>query len=108
MTKFLYHYINEVKDNLATETNIAPLADIFSTNSPIIERMAIELDIAENGKEAIILRELNNYYCFYSSTIEDAVMEVKPYGYSQQDVEDVYNKNYTQRRKEIHDYCYGI
>jgi hypothetical protein len=53
---------------------------------------AIEQDIAENGKEGIIKRELYNHECFYTGDIEDAVSYVATYGFTAQDVVEVYQK----------------
>ncbi len=40
---------------------------------------AIKQDIEENGLTAIVLRELNNYECFYTGDIEDAVDALADY-----------------------------
>jgi len=63
---------------------ITELDEIFLT--------AIKEDEAENGKDAIILRELHNYECFYVGDIEEAVRAVGVYGYSEEDVETIFKK----------------
>lgn len=51
-------------------------------------------DIAENGKEKIIERELHNHECFYTGDITDAVDKVKNYGYTYDDVLKIYREKY--------------
>lgn len=53
---------------------------------------AIAQDLAENGKEGIIKRELYNHECFYTGDIEDAVAYVAAYGFTEEDVWEVYQK----------------
>lgn len=50
-------------------------------------------DIAENGREAVILRELYNYECFYVWDIQDAVEALKDYGISRDEVATVFKAN---------------
>ncbi len=57
-----------------------------------IYKHAIEQDKTDNGKEAIIKRELYNYECFYIGDIEDAVNCLEDYGYSPEDIYNVYKK----------------
>ena len=52
-------------------------------------------DIAENGLNAIVRRELNNYECYYTGDIEDAVEALKGYPVNKEDVLKIYrDKNY--------------
>lgn len=44
-----------------------------------INKIGIETDLKENGKKAIIERELFNYECFYTGEIEDCVEALKEY-----------------------------
>lgn len=51
---------------------------------------AIAQDVAENGKDAIIRRELYNHEAIYTWDIESTFDCVKPYGYTEQDVQNVF------------------
>lgn len=53
---------------------------------------AIMLDKLDNGMYKIIRRELFNYECFYTYEIDEAIAAVEPYGYTQADVLEVFNK----------------
>ncbi|MCG9647974.1 hypothetical protein L1D24_05240 [Vibrio brasiliensis] len=57
----------------------------------IIQEQGIAQDIAENGKEAIIRRELFNHECFDTNDICDCVEALKEYGYSYDDIYQVFN-----------------
>ncbi len=56
-----------------------------------IHSEGIAQDIEENGKDAIIRRELFNYECFYSGDICNCVDALKDYGYSYDDIYQVYS-----------------
>ncbi|HBB9944267.1 hypothetical protein JHS95_23485 [Vibrio parahaemolyticus] len=56
-----------------------------------IQKEGIKQDIAENGKEAIIRRELFNHECFYTGDICDCVEKLDEYGYSYDDIYQVYS-----------------
>ncbi|HAV1497624.1 DUF7659 family protein [Vibrio parahaemolyticus] len=56
-----------------------------------IQKEGIKQDIAENGKEAIIRRELFNHECFYTGDICDCVEKLEEYGYSYDDIYQVYS-----------------
>lgn len=56
-----------------------------------IHKDGIKQDIADNGKEAIIRRELFNHECFYTHDITDCVEKLKDYGYSHDDIFQVYS-----------------
>ena len=53
----------------------------------------IKQDIEENGKEAIIKRELGNYECYYTGDISDAVEALEDYGISHEQVENIFKNN---------------
>ena len=53
---------------------------------------AVKQDVAENGKEAIIRRELSNHECLYTYDISDVVDKLKNYNYTEGDVQQVFNK----------------
>ncbi len=56
-----------------------------------ISKEGIAQDIEENGKEAIIRRELFNHECFYTGDICDCVEKLEEYGYSYDDIYQVYS-----------------
>ncbi len=56
-----------------------------------INKEGVAQDIAENGKEAIIRRELFNHECFYVGDIIDCVEKLADYGYSYDDIYQVYS-----------------
>lgn len=58
-----------------------------------IHDQAIQQDIRENGKEAIIKRELNNYECYYTFDLTDAINALKDYGYTKEEIERVFYHN---------------
>ena len=55
------------------------------------QKDGIDQDIKENGKFAIIRRELFNYECFYTYEIQDAIDNLEQYGYNEGDVLQVFN-----------------
>lgn len=60
-----------------------------------IHKEGIAEDIAENGLEAIAIRELNNHECYYSGDIQNALGVLGDYGLSEDDVEAIFkNKNH--------------
>ncbi|TFH89445.1 DUF7659 family protein [Vibrio ouci] len=63
----------------------------FVERLAVIQEQGIAQDIAENGKEAIIRRELFNHECFYINDICDCVGALKEYGYSYDDIYQVFN-----------------
>ncbi len=59
-----------------------------------IHKGAIKKDIKENGKDAIIKRELYNHECFYTGDISDVVDKLKPYGFTIEEIREIYNIEY--------------
>ncbi|MGX9522959.1 DUF7659 family protein [Vibrio mediterranei] len=55
-----------------------------------IQKEGIAQDIAENGKAAIIRRELFNHECFYTGDVTDCVEKLDGYGISQEEIVAVY------------------
>lgn len=53
---------------------------------------AVQQDIAENGKEEIIKRELYNHEAFYTGDIEQTVDALSIYGFTEEDVRLVFYK----------------
>jgi len=58
-----------------------------------IYQNGIKQDIAENGIDAIIKRELGNYECYYTGDISDAVEALEDYGISRDQVEKIFKNN---------------
>ncbi|PKG68659.1 DUF7659 family protein [Pseudoalteromonas sp. GutCa3] len=56
-----------------------------------IKDAAIKQDIEDNGIDAIILRELSNYECFYTGEIEDCVEALKCYSITETQIYTVFN-----------------
>jgi len=52
----------------------------------------VKQDIAENGIDAIIKRELLNHECYYTGDIEDAVEKLKDYGVGYDEILAVYRR----------------
>lgn len=57
-----------------------------------ITTKGIAQDLEENGREAIIRRELNNYECHYVRCISDCVEALEAYGITQEEIKSVYNE----------------
>ena len=57
-----------------------------------IGNKGIELDLAENGRHAIIKRELMNYECFYTGDITDCVQGLEHYGIEADEIRSVYRE----------------
>ena len=55
-----------------------------------IQEEWIKKDIAENGIEWIIKRELNNYECYYTGDTSDAVAFLKQYWISEEQVDKLF------------------
>lgn len=55
-----------------------------------ISKKGIESDLAENGRKAIIRRELFNYECFYTNDISDCVDALSDYGIEREEIRAEY------------------
>jgi len=64
-----------------------------------IYKGAIKKDLKENGKEAIIKRELYNHECFYTGDITDAFNVLKPYGFTEEEIREVYQAEMPNGKK---------
>jgi hypothetical protein len=53
---------------------------------------AIKQDLADNGRDGIIERELANYEAYYTGEIEDTVEALKDYGITSKEVLNVFRK----------------
>lgn len=62
----------------------------FERRHSEVVKEGIKRDLSENGHEAVILRELYNYECFYSGEIQPAVEALEGYGVSADEVLSVY------------------
>lgn len=65
----------------------------FDEDYKLIIKEAIEQDLKENGKEAIIERELENYECYYTNDISNAVIHLKDYDITYDEIKAVFNTN---------------
>lgn len=65
----------------------------FDDDYKLVIKEAIEQDLKENGKEAIIERELINYECYYTNDIDEAVIKLNDYGITLNEVMAIFNKN---------------
>ncbi|MGF1916686.1 hypothetical protein L4D17_24630 [Vibrio splendidus] len=61
------------------------------TRLDIIVQEGIAEDIKENGKKAIIRRELFNHECFYTNEICDCVEKLEDYGITYDEIYTVFN-----------------
>lgn len=66
-------------------------AEQLMTRLDSIAQEGIAEDIEENGKKAIIRRELFNHECFYTNDICDCVEKLEGYGMSYDEVYEVFN-----------------
>jgi hypothetical protein len=80
-------YVNMGSGLIAPKDNAKKLFEALDK----AHREGIKQDIAENGKEAIIKRELYNYECFYVGCVDDCVDALEDYGYTRQEILKVYN-----------------
>jgi hypothetical protein len=57
-----------------------------------IYKESIKQDIEENGKDKIILRELENHEAFYVGSIEDIVHKLEDYPFTEDEIKKIYIK----------------
>lgn len=62
----------------------------FDAELAKINADAIKQDLAENGKEKIIERELGNYEAYYTGEIEDTAEALKDYGITNEEILEVF------------------
>lgn len=65
----------------------------FDEDYKLIITKAIAQDLKENGKEAIIERELSNHECYFSYDVSDAVEKLKEYGITYDEIRAEFEKN---------------
>lgn len=119
--KYLSHYVQEAQTKLLNETgaffafSVAQFNESKKENVPYvhlghgtfcpkenadklvaglkqIQQAGIDQDIAENGKDRIIERELHNYEAFYVNSLRDTCDALKPYGITRDEIAAVYSK----------------
>lgn len=73
--------------------------NIFEEMTAAVDK-AREIDKQQNSKEAIILRELLNYECFYTGNPSDAITLLEEYNYTKKEVLEVFNNNFNRIVKE--------
>ena len=61
-----------------------------------IYKDAIKQDLKENGKDKIILRELENHEAFYVGNIEDTIHKLEDYPITKNQIKKIYQKNYAK------------
>lgn len=57
-----------------------------------VQESGVAQDVAENGKEAIIERELHNHEAFYVGSISDTVDALEDYGFTRDEILAVYRR----------------
>lgn len=65
----------------------------FDVEYELMIKEAIAQDLKENGKKAIIERELVNHECYYTCDISDAVAKLSNYNISHDEIKEEFNKN---------------
>ena len=54
----------------------------------------ISQDLADNGREGVILRELGNHECYYTGDISDCVDALEDYGINRNEIAGVFSANW--------------
>jgi hypothetical protein len=67
-----------------------------------IYKDSIKEDIKENGKDAIILRELHNHEAFYVGNIEDTIEKLKDYPITEDEINHIYSKNWAEETEKFY------
>ena len=83
-------YVSMGAGMICPKENVKELIETLDS----IYKGAIKKDLKENGKEAIIKRELYNYECFYTGDISNAVENLEPYGFTKNEIRVIYNDEY--------------
>lgn len=79
-------YISMGCGMITPEKNVKQLIDGLSN----INKECIELDIAENGIDGIIRRELFNHECFYTGDIDSCIDKLQDYPISPEAIQAAY------------------
>ncbi len=72
------------------------LQEFYDRHDKIVE-VGIAQDVEKNGIEKIIKRELANYECYYTGSIDDCVEALEDYPCTKEDILAIYNK--TKRKR---------
>lgn len=64
----------------------------LTTGLETINAQGIAQDLAENGKDGVIERELHNYEAFYVGSIRDTLDALADYGITSEEIRKVYNR----------------
>jgi len=93
------------KHNLPKETKIVNMgggmicpkenAKEVNTQLKLIYKESIVEDMKQ-GKQRVILRELQNHECFYTGDPTDCVEKLSDYPITKDEIHDLYRKNYSQ------------
>lgn len=81
-------YVNLGQGMLAPDENYKEVMNSLDK----IYKESIKQDIEENGKDKIILRELENHEAFYVGSIEDTVRKLEDYPFTEDDISQIYQK----------------
>ncbi|AZS26288.1 hypothetical protein DYL72_15375 [Vibrio anguillarum] len=80
-------YVNLGNGLIAPKENAQALYDGLCN----IHKESVAEDLKENGKKAIIRRELFNYECFLVGNITDCVEALQDYGITKEEIQEHYN-----------------
>ena len=67
-----------------------------------IHAQGVKDDIADNGLNAIIRRELSNYECYYTGDAEDAISALELYPVTREDILKVFKNKHYEPSTEKH------
>jgi hypothetical protein len=72
---------------------IVPVANVKTLVDEMdkISEAGIAKDLEANSKETIILRELNNFECFYTGDITDCCDALKDYGITAEEIKNFFD-----------------
>jgi len=69
----------------------------FLDSIDLIVKAGIQRDLAENGREGVILRELANHECYYTGDISDCVDKLEDYGITADEIRPVFNREWANQ-----------
>jgi len=82
-------YVNGPAGLICPKNSVDGLAEKLNE----IHQNSIKADLAENGKDKIILRELNNHEAFYTQNIDDTANALADYPITKEEILTIYKKN---------------
>ena len=65
-----------------------------------IQQQGIAQDIAENGRNCIISRELGNHECYYTGSISDCVDCLEQYDITREEIAEVFQAEWSKQANE--------